>query len=234
MDARPEIVEGKPRRHRLRSLLWVGLFAVLLFVPAGTVRWPGAWVYLAILTVVTVWGFSWLERHDPGLLAERMRPPIQRGQPLADKLLMGAFIPLWFGWFVLMGFDRRFGWSGVPGALKILGAVLLCLGIWLSFEVLKENSYAATAVRVQKERGHKVVSTGPYAYVRHPMYASVLLIGAGTPLLLGSRWGLLAVPLFAVVFGFRAVMEERVLTAELEGYADYANRVRYRFVPRLW
>jgi protein-S-isoprenylcysteine O-methyltransferase Ste14 len=234
MDTRPEITEGRPRRGGLRSFVWIGLFALLLFVPAGTLRWPGAWVYLAIMAVVSVWGFSWLKRHDPALLAERLRSPIQRGQLPADKLLMGAFMPLWFGWFVLMGLDRRFGWSSMPVPLEVLGTVLLCLGIWLSWEVLKENSYAAPVVKVQKERGHKVVTTGPYAYVRHPMYASVILIGTGVPLLLGSWWGLLAVPLFMLVLAFRAVMEERMLTAELEGYADYAKHVRYRFVPLLW
>jgi protein-S-isoprenylcysteine O-methyltransferase Ste14 len=210
MDARPEIVEGTPHRPGLRNLLWVGLFALLLFVAAGTVRWPGAWVYLALLAAESVWGLSWLERQDPGLLAERLRYPIQRGQLPADKLLMVAFVPLWFGWFVLMGLDQRFGWSNVPLPLAILGAVLLCLGMAQGGE-------------------HR-----PYAYVRHPMYASVLLIGVGAPLLLGSWLGLLAVPLFMLVLGVRAVMEEHMLAAELEGYADYAKRVRYRFVPRLW
>src|SRR6476659_4589007 len=222
MDVRPEIVEGKPNRRGLRSLVWVVLFALLLFVPAGTVHWPGAWVYLALLAASSVWGLSWLGRHDPGLLAERLRSPIQRGQLPADKLLMVAFVPLCFGW------------SHVPLPLEILGAVLLCLGIWLSFEVLRENSYAAPVVKVQKERGHKVVTTGPYAYVRPPMYSSVILIGAGVPLLLGSWWGLLAVPLFMLVLGVRATMEERMLKAELEGYEDYSERVRYRFVPLLW
>ncbi|HEV3241829.1 MAG TPA: isoprenylcysteine carboxylmethyltransferase family protein [Methyloceanibacter sp.] len=234
MDARPEIVEGRPRRWGIRSVAWVVVFAFLLFVPAGTVRWPSAWVYLAILAVASVWGFAWLERHDPELLKERLRPPIQRGQPLADKLLMGTFIPVWFGWFVLMGLDRRFGWSNVPVSLEILGAVLVCLGIWLSWQVLKENSYAAPVVKVQKERGHKVVSSGPYAYVRHPMYSSVILFAAGVPLLLGSWWGLIVSPLLIVVLAVRAVVEERTLKAELEGYADYAERVRYRFVPLLW
>jgi len=135
---------------------------------------------------------------------------------------------------VLMGLDRRFGWSSVPALLQILGAVLLCLGIWLSWQVLKENSYAAPVVKVQKERGHKVVTTGPYAYVRHPMYSSVILIGAGVSLLLGSWWGLLLVPVFMLVLGVRATMEERMLKTELEGYGDYAERVRYRFVPLLW
>jgi len=133
-----------------------------------------------------------------------------------------------------MGLDRRFGWSSVPLSLQVVGVVLLCLGIWLSFQVLRENSYAAPVVKVQKERGHKVVTTGPYAYVRHPMYSSVILIGAGVPLLLGSWWGLLAVPVFMLVLGLRATMEERMLKVELEGYEDYSERVRYRFVPLLW
>ena len=134
---------------------------------------------------------------------------------------MGAFMPLWFGWYVLMALDKRFGWSSVPPALQVLGAVLLCLGIWLSWQVLKENSFAAPVVKLQKERGHKVVTTGPYAYVRHPMYASVILFAAGAPLLV-------------LVLAFRAVLEERMLKAGLEGYSDYAERVRYRFVPLLW
>lgn len=218
----------------LRSLIWLGIFAFLLFVPAGTLAWPGAWVFLAMMAVASVWGLTWLGRHDPELLAERLRPPFQRGQPRSDKVLLGLFMPLWFGWYVLMAFDKRFGWSSVPVSLQILGAVLVWLGIGLSWQVLKENSYAAPVVKVQKERGHKVVSTGPYAYVRHPMYASVILFAAGVPLLLGSWWGFLVSPLLVLGLALRAVMEERMLKAELEGYADYAERVRYRFVPLLW
>jgi protein-S-isoprenylcysteine O-methyltransferase Ste14 len=163
-----------------------------------------------------------------------MRPPFQREQLPQDKLLMGTFLPLWLGWYVLMGVDRRFGWYSVPVSLQVLGAVLLCLGIWLSWQVMKENSYAAPVVKVQKERGHKVVTTGPYAYVRHPMYASVIFFALGVPLLLGSWWGLLVSPLLLSVLALRAVLEERMLMAELEGYANYAQRVRYRFVPLLW
>lgn len=232
--APPETAKGNPARRGLRALLWLGAFALLLFVPAGTVRWPGAWVFLAIMAVASFWGFAWLGRHDPELLKERMRPPFQREQLTQDKLLMGTFLPLWLGWYVLMGLDRRLGWSSVPVSLQILGAILLCLGIWLSWQVLKENSYAAPVVKVQKERGHKVVTTGPYAYVRHPMYASVIFFALGVPLLLGSWWGLLVSPLLLSVLALRAVLEERMLMAELEGYADYAQRVRYRFVPLLW
>ena len=233
MALRPDRSERKAPPG-LRGLIWLGIFAALLFVPAGTLRWPGAWVFLGLMAVASVWGLSWLGRHDPELLAERLRPPFQREQPRSDKLLMAAFMPLWFGWYLLMALDKRFGWSSVPPALNVVGFVLLCLGLWLSWQVLKENSFAAPVVKLQKERGHKVVSTGPYAYVRHPMYASVILFAAGVPLLLGSWWGLLVSPLLVLVLAFRAVMEERMLKAGLEGYADYAERVRYRFVPLLW
>ena len=234
MLAQTDTAPGTPPRVAILSLLFLVLYALLLFVPAGTLRWPGAWVFLAINAVAGFGGMAWLARHDPALLKERARSPFQRGQKPWDRLLMGAFLPLWFGWYVLMGLDKRFAWSSVPVALQVLGVVLIGLCIWLSMRVLKENSYAAPVVRVQRERGHKVVTTGPYAYVRHPMYASVIFFALGVPLLLGSWWGLLVSPLLLSVLALRAVLEERMLMAELEGYADYAQRVRYRFVPLLW
>lgn len=225
---------GLSTRMVIRTVLWFAIFALLLFVPAGTLDWPGAWVFLAIMAVVSIGGMAWLARHDPELLKERLRPPFQRDQEPWDRLLMGAFMPLWLGWYVLMAFDKRFSWSSVPVPLQTLGAGLISLAMLLSWRALKENSYAAPVVKLQKERGHRVVDTGPYAYVRHPMYASVILFALGLPLLLGSWWGLLVSPLLVLVLAIRAVMEERMLTAELVGYADYAARVRYRFVPFLW
>jgi protein-S-isoprenylcysteine O-methyltransferase Ste14 len=111
---------------------------------------------------------------------------------------------------------------------------VLCLGSYLVWLTFKTNSYAAPVIKIQKERGHRVVTTGPYAYVRHPMYAGAVLFMVGAPLLLGSWLGLLAAVLFIVLIGVRAVLEERTLKAELEGYAEYASRVRYRLVPRVW
>jgi hypothetical protein len=128
MYARPESVEGRPRLVGIRPAALVVVFAFLLFVPAGTVHWPGAWVYLAILAVASVWGVARLERHVPDLLKEGLRP-IQRDQPLADKLLMGTFT-VWFGWFVLMGLEPRFGWSNVPVSFGILGALLRKIATW--------------------------------------------------------------------------------------------------------
>jgi protein-S-isoprenylcysteine O-methyltransferase Ste14 len=148
---------------------------------------------------------------------------------------MLLMLGLWTGWLMLMGLDAvRYRWSEVPLILQAAGAILLWLGCYLVYLTLKANSYAAPVVKVQKERGHSVATTGPYAYVRHPMYAGALLVLAGTPLLLGSWWSLAGSAILSMLIGLRAVLEERTLKAELEGYADYATRVRYRLLPHLW
>jgi protein-S-isoprenylcysteine O-methyltransferase Ste14 len=236
MTTTPPIDESQTELGRilLRCAMFAAIFAGLLFIPAGTVAWPGAWVFLAMVAAVSVAGMIALARYDPELLRERMRSPLQRGQPAWDRALMLVFMPLWFGWYVLMGFDHRFGWSSVPAALQVLGAILLALGIYLSWLTMMANSYAAPVVKVQRERGHRVASGGPYAYVRHPMYASVILFAAGVPLLLGSWWGLAVAPILILALAVRAVLEERMLKAELSGYEEYAAKVRYRFVPYLW
>jgi protein-S-isoprenylcysteine O-methyltransferase Ste14 len=148
---------------------------------------------------------------------------------------VAAFIALLLGWFVLMPFDAvRFRWSSVPQWVQGVGALLIALGLFVVHLTFRENTYAAPVVKIQTERGHRVVSTGPYAYVRHPMYAGMLLLFAGTPLLLGSWWGLAAAPVLAALLAARAVLEERTLANELPGYREYAARVRYRVIPRVW
>jgi protein-S-isoprenylcysteine O-methyltransferase Ste14 len=142
---------------------------------------------------------------------------------------------LWFGWLVLMGLDAgRFHWSRVPLFVQVAGVGLIGLGSYLVGLTFKANSFAAPVVKIQKERGHQVVTTGPYAYVRHPMYAGALFFIVGAPLLLGSWWGLAGAALLVLAMAIRAVLEERALKAELKGYAEYAERVRYRLVPYLW
>jgi protein-S-isoprenylcysteine O-methyltransferase Ste14 len=144
-------------------------------------------------------------------------------------------LTLWLGWIVLIGLDAgRYHWSSVPLYAQVLGFGLICLGSYIVWLTLRENSFAAPVVKIQREREHKVVSTGPYAYVRHPMYAGALLYSIGAPLLLGSWWGLLVAAGFTGLIAARAVLEERTLKAELAGYANYAERVRYRLVTRLW
>jgi protein-S-isoprenylcysteine O-methyltransferase Ste14 len=223
------------RKFILRTTVWVVLLAVVLFAAAGTIRWPPGWVYLGFLAFVSFPSGLWLARHDPGLLRERVGSLFQKEQKSWDKLWVIAMLAVWLGGLVLMALDGgRYHWSHVPPWLQVVGFVLICVGFWLSMLTFKANSYAAPVVKIQKERGHKVVTTGPYAYVRHPMYSGALLFSVGTALLFGSWWGLVAVALFAVAISVRAVLEEETLKSELEGYADYAGRVRYRLVPLLW
>ncbi|MCC8396577.1 isoprenylcysteine carboxylmethyltransferase family protein [Paraburkholderia sp. MMS20-SJTR3] len=223
-------------RMILQSLAWLGFMGVLLFGAAGTLAWPAAWWYLLELALLSLWLGLWLARHDPALLAERLAPIVQAQQSRWDRLFMAVIGTLWVGWMILMGFDAmRFRWSApVPLWLAIVGAFCVMLCIVLCRSVFRANSYAAPVVKIQASRGHRVADSGPYRYVRHPMYADALLFFIGTPLLLGSWWGLAALPLMAYAFGWRAVREERVLAAQLDGYTDYMARVRYRFVPYLW
>jgi protein-S-isoprenylcysteine O-methyltransferase Ste14 len=218
-----------------RTIFYLLFIAALLFGAAGTLAWPAAWAYVALTGVVSIAGGLWLARHDPGLLAERLKPMFQREQKPWDRLFMSIVLLLSCGWLVLMGLDAgRFHWSHMPLALQLSSLVLIALGSYLVGLTFKTNSYAAPVVKVQKERGHRVVSTGPYAYVRHPMYAGAVCYILGAPLLLGSWWGLAGSVLLVLSIGLRAVFEERQLKVELEGYEDYARRVRYRLVPYQW
>ena len=208
--------------------------AVFLLVPAGTLDWPAAWGFLAEMGVLSLALGLWLARHDPALLAERLGSPFQRTQKTWDKIFVVVLMVFYFGWLVLIGLDARWGISRVPLWLQALGALGVALSTYVTFLTFRENSYAAPVVKIQRERGHSVVSTGPYAYVRHPMYAGGLLMFVGMPLQLGSWLGLAAVALLMPLLAFRMVMEERTLAAELDGYRDYAKRVRWRLVPRIW
>ena len=218
----------------LQTFIWIAAMAALLFVPAGTLHWPAAWVFLASMAILGVSGGLWLAWTDPALLAERMRPMMQDDQPVADKKFMLAFGAVALIWFVTIGLDRRMHASQIPAALQALGLIMLVLSSGFIMWVMRANSFAAPVIKLQTERGHRVISTGPYAWVRHPMYSGAVLFFVGIPLLLGSSWGLAAAPLFAVLFGIRAGIEERTLIAGLPGYDDYISRVRYRLLPGVW
>jgi len=137
-------------------------------------------------------------------------------------------------WFLVIGFDERMHASHVPTALQAMGLAMLLGSAGFIMWVMHENSFAVPVVKLQTERDHRVVSTGPYAWVRHPMYSGSVLFFAGAPLLLGSWWGVAMLPLFTALFAIRTRIEERALIAGLPGYADYAARVRYRLLPGLW
>jgi protein-S-isoprenylcysteine O-methyltransferase Ste14 len=210
-------------------------FAALLFGAAGTLHWPAAWAYLVLFFALTIGLMLWLARHNPDLLAERMKPPIQQGQPLWDRVLLLVLIALFPIWLAVMGLDAvRFGWSAMPVWLQWAGAAGVAVSLWAMGLVFRENSFLAPVVRIQAERGHSVVSTGPYAVVRHPLYSAALGWIAASALMLGSWWGLAVGGLMAAVLVGRTVLEDRELHRSLPGYADYAGRVRYRLVPLLW
>jgi protein-S-isoprenylcysteine O-methyltransferase Ste14 len=218
----------------LQNLIWFGGMGALLFVTAGTLHWPAAWVFLSTMILLGVAGGLWLASTDPALLAERMRMTMQPDQPAADKMFMLAFGVVALTWLVAIGLDRRLHGSGFALALQALGLAMLLLSTGFIMWVMHENSFAAPVVKVQSERGHRVIDSGPYAWVRHPMYSGSLLFLVGTSLLLGSWWGVAMTPLFAVLFGIRTGIEERALTAGLPGYGDYTSRVRYRLLPGVW
>ncbi len=219
----------------IKTVVWNAFQAALLFVAAGTVRWPAGWMFLAEFGGLGLALGVWLARHDPALLAERMSAGFQATQKTWDKVFMASLLVLWNGWFVLMALDAvRFRWSLVPIWVQAAGAALIALCMYVFYLTFRENTFAAPVVKIQAERGHQVVTTGPYALVRHPMYAGALLLFIGIPLLLGSWYGLAGAFVMMALLLTRIVMEERTLTNELPGYREYAARVRWRLAPGIW
>lgn len=219
--------------YLLRLVAWTVFIAALILWPAGTLAYPGAWAFIGLFAGGGLAMILWLSKRSPSLLRERMASPLQRAQKPWDRVFLVLFMLGFFGWMALMGWDAaRTGFTAVPlwlQALGGLGIAINMLGTWWTF---RENAFAAPVVKIQE--GQRAVDTGPYAIVRHPMYASALFLFIGVPLLLGSWLGLAFSTVFILGIAWRAVQEERVLRAELSGYDDYAARVRYRFVPCVW
>jgi protein-S-isoprenylcysteine O-methyltransferase Ste14 len=219
----------------VKTVIWLAFMAALMFLPAGTIWWPQAWVYLAEMAVTGVLITAWLYVHDPALLAQRIASPVQREQAAWDRIFMICMLAFFVAWMVIIGLDAvRFRASHVPVWAQAVGAVAILISQYVFWLVFRANSFAAPVVKIQQERGHAIATGGPYAIVRHPMYAGAILFLVGTPLLLGSWYGVALAPVIVVGFGVRAVLEERTLAAQFPDYADYAARVRYRFIPLIW
>ncbi len=219
----------------VQTVVWIAFTGFLLFLGAGTVKWPAGWFFVIEEGVLAFAVGLWLLRRDPALLRERLAPIVQREQKPWDKALMLVLLVGWYGWLVFMALDSvRFGWSTVPMWARVLGAIFIALSIFIAWLTFRENSFAAPVVKMQQNRRQRVISSGPYRYVRHPMYAGAIFFFLGAPLLLGSLWGLAFTPFLIAALAVRAVNEERMLVAELDGYADYAARVRSRLVPLVW
>src|SRR5262245_29953402 len=205
---------------------------VLLFVPAGTVRYWQAWAYLAIFVGAAAVTTADLARRDPALLARRLRGgPTAETRP-TQKVIMLCLSLGFVALLVVPALDHRLGWSAVPPGGVLVGEALVVLGFALIFRVYRENTFTAATIEVAAHQ--TVIATGPYALVRHPMYASATLYLLGTPLALGSYWGLVPIGAMAPLLIWRLLDEEAFLARHLPGYAEYQRRVRYRLVPLVW
>lgn len=211
------------------------VFVLALFVPAGTLDWPAGWAFLALFFSFTLATSLWLLRFNPELLEERLTGIGKPNQKTWDKVLLAIIAVALLVWLVVMGLDAvRFGWSRIPAWLEGVGTLLLLISFYVFYITFRENPYLSPAVRIQSERSQRVISTGPYRWVRHPLYAGFALFALGTALMLGSWWGLFGALILIGIVACRAVLEERVLRDELDGYRAYATRVRYRLIPYLW
>ena len=208
------------------------VMGLLLFVSAGNVRYWHGWVYLSIVAATGALITIYLARHDPALLERRMRGgPGAEKQP-AQKRIMWSVLLAFIALFVVPALDYRYGWSRVPMGAALAGDVLVVVGFYFIFLVYRVNTFASATVGVVADQ--RVISTGPYALVRHPMYASALLYLLGTPLALGSYWGFLPIAAVMPLLIWRLFDEERLLRERLQGYREYQQKVRYRLVPGIW
>lgn len=210
----------------------LGVLAAALFVPPWTLDFWQAWLFLGVFAALTIAITIDLARRDPALLARRTKagPTAEptRTQQLIQSLASLAFIAI----FVSAGLDRRWGWSHVPVAVVIAGAALVAIGLGLVGWVFRANTYASAVIDV--EQGQQLVTTGPYAIVRHPMYSGASVMLAGTPLALGTWFAVGPVAVLIAVIVWRLLDEERTLVADLPGYADYRAKVTRRLVPYFW
>ncbi len=208
------------------------VIGVILFAAAGRLAWGEAWIFLAIYLSGMAANAVWSLRHDPGVINERGK--VGENVKAWDKVIGWIYTVLFLGTFVVAGLDERFGWSPVPLWVEIVGAAGFALSLAWVFWVMKSNTFLSSFVRIQDDRDQVVVSSGPYRFVRHPMYAGMLFMFWGIPLLLGSWLALIPAVLNAVLFVVRTALEDRTLQAELPGYKDYVEKVRYRLIPGVW
>ncbi len=219
----------------VQTIVWFGFIGAIIFGAAGTLRYAGGWLYLGEMIACSVVFGLYFARVDPGLLRERLKPPMQKDQPLADKLILVPNLLLLLGGMGFMAADAaRWRWSIMPPLVQGAGGGLLLATMLFMAWTMRVNSFAAPVVKIQKERGQKVVTTGPYAIVRHPLYFGALFYVAATSLTLGSWWGLATVPLVAFGLAVRIGVEEKALRDGLQGYDDYARRLRWRLIPFVW
>jgi len=210
-----------------------GLMGSVLFLAAGRIDWPDAWVFLIAYFLTAATAQVWLTRTNPELADERSQwGPNTKAW---DKWIVSVNVVLVVALLAVIGLDAgRFGWSDVPGPVRLVALLGFVPAFGLPLLASRANTYLASTVRIQEERGHAVVSAGPYAVIRHPMYAGMILYDLCVPLLLGSWVGLAVGAVMIAMVLVRTALEDRTLQAELPGYDEYARRVRFRLLPGVW
>ena len=226
-----EAEEQKKLRKKIALLVpavFLGL-GLIFFVPAGTLEYWEAWVFIAVLLIPFLFVLTYLLRKDPELLARRTRLSEKES---AQRRIIRASGLIFFIGFLIPGLDHRYGWSDIPVVAVLAADVLVIIGYALVFLVFKENPFASRVVEVEHEQ--KVISTGPYALVRHPMYLGTSIMWLATPIALGSYWALPVFLILPIVLVYRIMNEEEVLLRELPGYREYTQMVKYRLIPGIW
>ncbi|MGY4649240.1 methyltransferase family protein [Mycobacterium sp. URHB0021] len=219
-------------RAVLTTVIGLAAFLLMVFWPAGTFDYWRGWAFIAVFAAATTIPSIYLAATNPEALKRRMQAgPAAESRPLQKVIITIAFVSI-VAMIVVSALDFRFGWSSVPAAVSVFGDVLVGVGLLIAMITTIQNGYAAANINVESDQ--KVVSTGVYSVVRHPMYFGNVVLMIGTPLALGSYWGLLFVIPGLAVLATRIIDEEKLLSQELAGYPDYAQRVHYRLVPYVW
>jgi protein-S-isoprenylcysteine O-methyltransferase Ste14 len=231
-----EADDDKTRRSVLRksvllSVVTALILAVIMFLPAG-IGWRRGWLFLFVFYIYTFLSAVYLWRVNPDIFVARSK--VHRGTKSWDKVLMPLLLASLLAIFVTAALDARYAWSSVSTSMVIPGYILFTLGFATSVWVYAVNKFAEPSVRIQSDRGQKVIDTGPYACVRHPLYSASIVLFVGMSLALGSYWALVPVTVGTLILIMRTILEDRVLQNELEGYKDYSSRVRCRLVPGIW
>ena len=207
-------------------------FGIFLLLPAGTIYFWQAWVYLFVFSTSSALITAYLWKYDPKLLKHRINAGPLAEKEKSQKLIMLLAVLAFTCAIVFPALDHRFSWSAVPTSVVIMGDALVALGFFITFITMKVNPFASATIEITT--GQRVISTGPYAIVRHPMYSGALIMVFGTPLALGSWWGLLIFISIIPILAWRLLDEERFLSKDLPGYKEYCQKVRYRLVPFVW
>jgi protein-S-isoprenylcysteine O-methyltransferase Ste14 len=208
------------------ALIITGL---IIFLPAGGFHFINGWLFIISFFVPMIFTIIYFLYKDPELIEKRMHTNEKQGE---QKVYVLISLVLFIIAFAIPGLDFRYGWSSVPTWLSVAAFCMVELGYVMFIIVMKQNSYASRVIELQE--GQKVITTGLYSFVRHPMYSAAIIIYLASPVLLGSYWALIPIAAFPFLLAFRAVNEENVLSKELPGYSEYMERVRYRLIPHIW